>query len=398
MEDGNQADGAPPPPADRGAEPETFAPAPARAGAESETFAPAPAGAGAESDFLATETAPTAGPPIARGLLFWLIVLVVLGLGGLAAGIQELSAMVAFAGIFVAAQAADVDARWLAPYVVLGVVVPIGGAAAFAFLATNLFQSDTAEPLRSVAAAFAILSAAFSLLTLEPRVARGLSRVVFRSAGDSHTLHLSARVVALTLLMVFPGAIAMPDLIQPMLDRPGGLFESGSLGGELIGYLVLAFAAVGFLVRRDARATIERLGLRPPRLRDLGLIAAGAGALFLVNGGAEWLQHRLFPDTWAHDRHINEDLVRGLDARATLLLGVTAGVGEEITVRGALQPRLGLVLTSTLFAALHVQYSWYGMLTILMIGLVLGALRQRAGTTVTMGVHALYDMLAVFTT
>ena len=384
MEDGNQADGAPPSPAGGGAELESFAPGPAGAGAESEAFAPEPA--------------PPSGPPIAPGLLIWLIVLVVLGLGGLAAGIQELAALVAFAGVFVAAQAADIDARWLTPYMVLGAVVPVGGAAAFAFLATDLLQSDTVEPLRSVAAGFAILSAAFSLLTLEPRVARGLSRLVFRSHGDSHTLHLSARVVALTLLIVFPGAVALPHLIEPMLERPGGLFESGSLGGELIGYVVLALAAVGFLIRRDRRATIERLGLRPLRFRDLGLIAAGAGALFLVNGGAEWLQHRLFPGTWAHDRHINEELVRGLDVRATMLLGVTAGVGEEITVRGALQPRLGLVLTSALFAALHVQYSWYGMLTILLIGLVLGALRQRAGTTVTMAVHALYDMLAVFTT
>jgi hypothetical protein len=379
MEDGNQADEAAPPPAGRDAEREAAGP-----GAEPGSLAPAPA--------------PPAGLSIARGLLFWLIVLVVLGLGGLAAGIQELSAMVAFAGIFVAAQAADVDPRWYAPYVALGAVVPIGGAAAFVFLASDLLRGDTPEPLRSVATAFAIVSAAFSLMTLEPRIARGLSRVIFRSAGDSHTLHLSARVVALTLLIVFPGAVALPQLLEPVLERPGGLFESGSLGGELVGYVVLALAAVGFLVRRDLRATLERLGLRRPRVRDLGLIAAGAGALFLINGGAEWLQHRLFPGTWAHDRQVNEELVRGLNVRAAMLLGVTAGVGEEITVRGALQPRLGIVLTSTVFAALHVQYSWYGMLTILMIGLVLGVLRQRAGTTVTMGVHALYDMLAVFTT
>jgi len=43
-----------------------------------------------------------------------------------------------------------------------------------------------------------------------------------------------------------------------------------------------------------------------------------------------------------------------------LLLGLSAGIGEEITLRGALQPKLGLALTSLLFAALHVQYSWYG--------------------------------------
>ena len=77
---------------------------------------------------------------------------------------------------------------------------------------------------------------------------------------------------------------------------------------------------------------------------------------------------------------------------------VSAGVGEEITMRGALQPRLGLKLTSLLFASLHVQYSWFGVLVIFVLGLVLGVVRARTSTSVVMLAHTVFDVVAVFTT
>jgi membrane protease YdiL (CAAX protease family) len=53
------------------------------------------------------------------------------------------------------------------------------------------------------------------------------------------------------------------------------------------------------------------------------------------------------------------------------------------------------VLTSLLFAALHVQYSWYGMLSILAFGLLLGVIRHRSSTTAAILVHTLHNLLAV---
>jgi membrane protease YdiL (CAAX protease family) len=77
------------------------------------------------------------------------------------------------------------------------------------------------------------------------------------------------------------------------------------------------------------------------------------------------------------------------------VLGLSAGIGEELTMRGALQPRLGLAATALLFASLHVQYSWFGITVIFLLGLVLGLLRKHTNTSVAMAVHALYDMAAV---
>jgi hypothetical protein len=47
-----------------------------------------------------------------------------------------------------------------------------------------------------------------------------------------------------------------------------------------------------------------------------------------------------------------------------------------------------------LFAAGHVQYTWFGMLTILLLGLSLGLIRARTNTTTAIVVHALYDIFA----
>ena len=83
-----------------------------------------------------------------------------------------------------------------------------------------------------------------------------------------------------------------------------------------------------------------------------------------------------------------------LTVAASIVLGVSAGVGEELLVRGALQPRAGLFWASILFAAGHVQYTWFGMLTILLLGVALGIVRARANTTTAIVVHGLYDIVA----
>ena len=66
-------------------------------------------------------------------------------------------------------------------------------------------------------------------------------------------------------------------------------------------------------------------------------------------------------------------------------------------MRGALQPKLGLVLTSLLFASLHVQYTWFGVLVIFLLGALLGFVRSRTSTSVVMLAHTVFDVIAVFT-
>jgi membrane protease YdiL (CAAX protease family) len=80
---------------------------------------------------------------------------------------------------------------------------------------------------------------------------------------------------------------------------------------------------------------------------------------------------------------------------------VVAPAGEEILFRGFLfrgfvrPERLawpGVLATAVLFAAPHVQYDWVGILQIFVVGLFLGYMRWRSGSTVlTFVLHALFN-------
>jgi hypothetical protein len=48
-----------------------------------------------------------------------------------------------------------------------------------------------------------------------------------------------------------------------------------------------------------------------------------------------------------------------------------------------------------MFATLHVQYSWFGLVVIFVLGGILGLVRARASTTAAILAHVTYDVLAV---
>jgi membrane protease YdiL (CAAX protease family) len=152
---------------------------------------------------------------------------------------------------------------------------------------------------------------------------------------------------------------------------------------------------VGTLLRRDWRAAAERLGLVRLNAGHVAPILLGVGVLIAFNAGAELVQRRFFPEWWLDDQRINQAIRSGLRLPEMLMLGLSAGVGEEITLRGALQPKLGLFWTSLLFAVLHVQYSWFGIAVVFAIGIILGAIRNRTNTSVVMAIHTIYDVAAV---
>ena len=333
--------------------------------------------------------------PAEKGLLFWLAILTVFGLGGAFFGEQELALLVALAGLFVTAQAADLEPRWAGLYRGVSWVIPIATATVFAALAVLIFQGDLPIGPKSLLLGFASASALACLATGARPVADGLAWMLLRADPPSHILRLSARLTLAGLLLAIPGWFALRDVLT---DQSQNLMEQLSLGTGLLGYVLLALAAVGFMVRRDLRATLDRLGLKALTLRHGGTVVFGVVGLLLLNQGADSLQKLVFPALWQRDQDFNQALAGGLSGAQAVMLGVSAGVGEEITMRGALQPRLGLVLTSMLFASLHIQYSWYGMAVIFVLGLVLGVIRKRASTTAAMAVHVLYDIVAVLTT
>jgi len=86
-------------------------------------------------------------------------------------------------------------------------------------------------------------------------------------------------------------------------------------------------------------------------------------------------------------------------------VGLVAPLSEELTVRGFLYrgfatSRLGpagaILLTSALWASIHVQYDWLFIGEVFALGMILGWMRYRSGSTwLTVILHGAYNLIAV---
>lgn len=341
----------------------------------------------------ALESAGPSGPT--RALLAWLVMLVLFGAGGLLFNEQELALLSAVSGIFVVAHAADISRTWRDLYAVLGWVLPALGFATSFAIGLTLWQSDLPGVTRALMLLISACAAGFAVLLMHAPIATRITRAVLRDPVPSHVTTLATRIVLLAFALAVPGWFAAQIVMEELVTSSESFMDRVGLWGGLIGYVLLAFAGVGWLVRRSLRSTVKRLGLAWPGWRELLLASLALAVLWGLNTGADALQQRFLPDQWASDRRVTEAIASGMGASQALVLGLSAGIGEEITLRGALQPRLGILLTSAFFAALHVQYSWFGMLVILSLGLVLGWTRRRTNTTVAILAHVAYDVIAV---
>lgn len=161
---------------------------------------------------------------------------------------------------------------------------------------------------------------------------------------------------------------------------------------SLAGDLALALAAIGLLQTRGLSSALARLGVRRLGLRQL-VGALVAAALFHVGIGVlEFAEGVFLPTTHAREERFRLEFVGLPPAVGAVLVSAAVGVGEEIVFRGALQPRFGVVLTSLIFAATHVQYQLPGVAMVFLLSLALGILRQRTSTSFTACVHGFYDL------
>jgi uncharacterized protein len=107
----------------------------------------------------------------------------------------------------------------------------------------------------------------------------------------------------------------------------------------------------------------------------------------------KWLQPDIYDRVQDNTKAITSNINSVWGA---ILLGLTAGIGEELLFRGALQPRFGIIFTSLIFALLHVQYD-ASLVTvgIFAAGIIFGLERKKLNTTSCIVTHALYNTIAV---
>jgi len=228
------------------------------------------------------------------------------------------------------------------------------------------------------------IAGVLGLLYLWPPIQRALARVIPIRPG-SPVIYLT---IVLGLLLIAQQAGAQV--------QPGTPLTLADLLAQDIPLLLLSFVGVGIFVRRSPREATERLGLLPPRQKRWWLVAVvGIFAFLAVAYGIERVADMLSPSSQQQVTNATNVLFSHFNnPLGVILLGLMPAVVEETLFRGALVPRLGVLVTAILFAALHTQYAvTFATLEVFVLGIGLGLLRVRSASTLPcMVTHAGYNI------
>lgn len=221
---------------------------------------------------------------------------------------------------------------------------------------------------------------------------------------DNFVHKIALSVLTMILLSSFIPLLILggkPPLLNVDLSNPAFATGPEDLVYQFVWTIPVAMIAAGWPIARRFKAALERLGFVRPTTWQVGF-GLGAGlvlaivASYLIDPGINWVWQTLgWPTT---DTAAFEKLLANLITPVgAILIGVTAGVGEEMAVRGLLQPRIGLIASNLVFTSLHAfQYGLDGLLSVFLIGLILGIVRARTNTTTSAILHGTYDFALVF--
>ena len=164
---------------------------------------------------------------------------------------------------------------------------------------------------------------------------------------------------------------------------------------------ILTTGVIVLLVKmRDGPSLRDYLGLKPVGLRSALPWLAATLALVAASDGLTLLLDRpLVPEFMS-----NIYQTAGFLPLFWFAIVIMAPVFEEVFFRGFMfagleRSRLGgvgaIVLTALAWAVIHLQYDLYGIATIFVLGLLLGAVRLKTGSVLlTIGLHTTINLIA----
>ena len=236
--------------------------------------------------------------------------------------------------------------------------------------------------------ATAAVAAVLAARPVRERLAR------FLPIDPDSPVHAYALVLAVILFGTQVSTILFVDVLAVDQTLPP-LSIADVLASETP-FLVMALAGVGLYIRRNVAVTAERLGLVRPAWWQIALALAAAGGFFSLVQGADWLSHTLTPGVASQVDKTTQHVFGGLnDPTGIVAIALLPGICEEILFRGALQPRLGVVVTALLFTSIHTQYGLsFDALAVFVVAIGLGLIRKYTNTTTSSLCHVTYNLLA----
>jgi len=216
----------------------------------------------------------------------------------------------------------------------------------------------------------------------------------FIPIDPDNPVHELALVFAVALLGLQVTSIAFTDVLASNNAQPPltilDLFE------DEVPFLITGIVGVGIFIRRSPAESARRLGVVVPAWWQIPLALACAGAFFAFINALDTLSHVWSPDLARRVDVTSLHVFGQLTGHwwGVVALAVVPGICEELMFRGALQPRLGLVLTALLFTSIHTEYGLsFDTLAILLIAIGLGLIRKYTNTTTSCACHVSYNLL-----
>jgi membrane protease YdiL (CAAX protease family) len=275
-----------------------------------------------------------------------------------------------------------------------GILAGLASGATFLFgavyFAGILGPPATGASASAIGAGIMITAVVAAVLTSHPmreRVARTLN------LDPDNPVHGLALVLAVILFGSQVSLVAFTDVLAS--DRSQPPLSILDLFAQEVPFLIIAATGVGLYIRRDATQATTRLGVVKPAWWQIALALAAAGVFFAFGQGVDSLSHTFTPGV-AHNVDITtQHVFGGLETPAGIAaISLLPAICEEILFRGALQPRLGLVVTALLFTSIHTQYSIsFDTFAVFVLALGLGLLRKYTNTTTTIVCHATYNLV-----
>lgn len=299
---------------------------------------------------------------------------------------RSLASLLAFLPLFYGA-CAVVQLTVIRPktrYVVIGSF----GTLAVLIALTGLLSLTVPDVLPRQSGILLLVVAGVTLLPMFKRVRLLLGRIT--PIDPNSTVDISGVIVAFWILVIFGTVLFTIDLNA--LAGQVQITVADSLI-SVLAYPALALSLVGVWITRGWRESIKRLGLERLTAREVAISLALVVPLLIAAVGIDQIGRLVQPERYAQLESILKSMSSGVTNPAVaLILGFSAGIGEEILFRGAIQPRLGIGFTALLFAVAHSQYGFsFATVGILIIGIVLGYQRKWMNTTSCIITHGAYN-------
>ena len=289
---------------------------------------------------------------------------------------------------------AAVGRRWASH--ATGILAGLAAGITFLFGALDLASAGSvtagASAHNPLAVDIGIMATAVIAATLASKPVRDRAARVLPIDPDS-PVHALALVLAVILFGTQLSSILFADVLAS--DQALSPLTLGDLITQEAPFLILAAAGVGLYIRRNPLITAERLGLVVPRWWHVALALAAAGVFFAFGQLMDGLTHLWMPTVARQVDSTTQHLFGGLGTPAGIAaLALAPGICEEVLFRGALQPRLGLIVTALLFTSIHTQYGIsFDALSVFVIAIGLGLIRKYTNTTASCICHVTYNLV-----